>query len=255
MKNQPGRSVSTLWRGGPEEESGSPTGFGASPRWPTGVEMMNSPHLRPSRLHQVDFTRARSRPARRGRCIAVRLLDARAARVPRGRGRPSDHFRGRPGAGPAPIAGTGDRTDWLIPRDLPGRSAASRPGRTSPAVTSTSSRRPGPAQSLGRAIPAIAALSVQSAGGGMNSSTPSSAGHRADPLAEPRFAATPPPTPSRFRPVRRAPGASWRPGRRRPPPGSSRPGRRSTSSSAGSRRTGHSGRGGRRGRPSSGRRS
>jgi hypothetical protein len=38
--------------GEPEEESGSPSGFGASPRLPTGVEMMNSPHLRPSRLHQ-----------------------------------------------------------------------------------------------------------------------------------------------------------------------------------------------------------
>ena len=38
---------------------------------------------------------------------------------------------------------------------------------------------------MSKAIPAIAALSVQSDSGGMNSSTPIVVGHRGEPLAEP----------------------------------------------------------------------
>ena len=64
--------------------------------------------------------------------------------------------------------------------------AIHRPGRTSPAVTSISRSATWPAASFGSAIPAIAALSVQSESGGMNSSTPELGRHRREPLAKPR---------------------------------------------------------------------
>ncbi len=50
-----------------------------------------------------------------------------------------------------------------------------------------------PAASLGRAIPAIAALSVQRAGGGMKSSTPQLARQLGEPLAKPRIRGHPSP--------------------------------------------------------------
>ena len=83
---------------------------------------------------------------------------------------------------------------------------------------------------LGKAMPAIAALSVQSDERRDEQLDALLVGHRADPLAEPAVgrhaAADAQPASARSA---RAPGGSWRPGRRRPPPGSSRPGRRPTS--------------------------
>ena len=64
-----------------------------------------------------------------------------------------------------------------------------------------------PAASLASAIPAMAALSVQSASGGMKTSTPSASAISMSRRRSREFAATPPPTPSRFMPVR---FSAWR---------------------------------------------
>ena len=79
--------------------------------------------------------------------------------------------------------------------------------RTSPGVTSMSRSATWPAASLAKATPAIAALSVQRARGGMKSSTPSSTARASSRSRNRALAATPPPTPSRVRPVR---SSAWR---------------------------------------------
>ena len=226
--------------GGPEEGSGSPAGFGASPRWPTGVEMMNSPHLRPSRLHQglhaSEIPAGQARALQRRQALEAQQRAFREVDVGR-----YDQFRGRPDAGEAPVAGsrTARTSDSLaIVRRSGSPPRADESGGDIDVEVGDLA-----AQSLGRAIAAMAALSVQSAGGGMNSSTPSSAAIAPIRSRNRRFAATPPPDAQLLQArVAAAPVASWRRGRQRPPPGSWRPGRRCGSRRAGSRRIGHSGR-------------
>ena len=187
MKNQPGRSVTTLWPVRPSKKVGQRPDFGASrlddQRNP---KKMNSPHLASRsgparRLRQRDPGRPGAGPA------PPPCPGSPAAGVPRAGGRTSSDLGRRPGAGPPPDGR--DSADGLSPRPFPYPDHESwsrldadrrilrqvnRPGRTSPAVTSTSRSATWPAQSLGRAIAAMAALSVQSDGGGMKHSTPSS---------------------------------------------------------------------------------
>ena len=119
-------------------------------------------------------------------------------------------------------------TRVLTRLDASASCVAHRPGRTRPAVTSMSRSATWPAASFGSAIPAIAALSVQSDERRDEQLDAELVGHRrraarGTGVGRDAAADSQPLQPG----SRRGPGGSWRPGRRRPPPGSSRPGRRS----------------------------
>ena len=269
MKNQPGRSVTTLWPVRPSKKVGHRPDFGASrlddQRNP---KKMNSPHLRPDRV-RPGAVRQRD-PGRTGASPpSPPCPGSPAAGVPRARGRASNRVGGRPGCRPSSVrrqsaerlrryegSRSGSRIRSRVDAHRSVLRQVSRPGRTSPAVTSTSRSATWPAQSLGKAIAAMAALSVQSDGGGMKhlDARVRRPSHRSGPGtadSRPRRRRLP----ASSTPIGPAPAASWPPGRRRRPPGSWRPGRRSRPRRAGLRATGHSGRGGHRARPSSGRRS
>ncbi len=212
---------------------------------------MNSPHLRPSRLHQSLY--ASEIPAGQARALERRqVLEARQRAF-------REIEAGPPTTSAADLAPVRRRT------------GGARTTGLSPAPGESLTGSPGSDESGGHVDVEVGDLARPELGQGdrghggvvgaerrrRDEQLDAQLGrHRADPVAEApvrgHAAADAQP---RSRPIRAGPDASWRPGHRRRPPESWRPGRRSPLRRAGSRGTGRFGRGARRARPSSGRRS